>query len=210
MHVESQPTVLDMQRVQRLSRSSPFGCQRRLNSGPVASRQDRRVELGLEDMESDTLILRSRHRTTSESDIGNHKGLVSRHLLAHLLQQEHVRLVDSFRSSPLRIGNVQVQSHRVSSLPVEIDLVPVRRKHWPYGVRDADRLHGFDGHTCLFRDEPSAQFFVLFACTACLRPVSTALTSTHHQGASLIRRAPSGASGVRRSATPFAQTTLLP
>jgi hypothetical protein len=86
MRVESQPAMLDMERVQRLSRSLSLGCQSGLDSGPVAAWQGRYFEHGPDDMESDAVVPRRRYRTASESDIGNHEGLVSGHLLADLLQ----------------------------------------------------------------------------------------------------------------------------
>jgi len=78
-------------------------------------------------VQCDSVILRDGNCPRRKAGASNHDGLVGTDLLFDLLKQQDVRLINFVCCPPFGVGNMEVRGELVTSLPVEVDLMPVFR-----------------------------------------------------------------------------------
>lgn len=87
-------------------------------------------------MESDAFIFGNGYGTSCEADTSHHKALVRGDILADLLQEHYVTLINLFRCPPLCVSYVQIKGQLATGFPLEVDLVHVHRE--PRSLRVGD------------------------------------------------------------------------
>jgi len=160
---KAQTAALDSMCVYRHSAFARYRFKARLNRRPIALGELGNVEVRSNNVQGDSFVFSGRDRTRCETDVRDHERLVGGDLLADMLKQHDIGLTHPSGPSPFRICDIQVQSHLIAALPVEINLMLVFSKTRPSGIRDLPCPDFVWRQSDLLRNKVAAELFVLFA-----------------------------------------------